>query len=73
MATHSVLALYSNAEYAAEAGEALDNAGFSKEDYEFLTDTPYPEGALGERAKPQDQLDQGWGSPDRRARARRSS
>ena len=49
MATHSVLALYSNAEYAAEAGEALDNAGFSKEDYEFLTDTPYPEGALGER------------------------
>ena len=49
MSTQSVLALYSNASYAAEAGEALDNAGFSKEDYEFLTDTPYPEGAFGER------------------------
>ena len=49
MSTQSVLALYSNASYAAEAGEALDNAGFSKEDYDFLTDTPYPEGAFGER------------------------
>ena len=49
MSTQSVLALYSNAGYAAEAGEALDNAGFSKEDYDFLTDTPYPEGAFGER------------------------
>ena len=40
MTTQSVLALYSNAEFAAEAGEALDKAGFSNEDYDFLTDTP---------------------------------
>lgn len=49
MASHSILALYDSADYAAEAGEALDRAGVSKNDYDFLTDTPYPEGALGER------------------------
>jgi len=49
MSTQSILALYTDAGYAAEAGEGLDNAGFSKEDYDFLTDTPYPEGAFGER------------------------
>ena len=45
----SVLGLYSDAKDAAEAGENLEKAGFSKEDFDFLTDTPYPEGALGER------------------------
>ena len=49
MATQSILGLYTDASYAAEAGEALERAGLSREDYEFLTDTPYPEGALGER------------------------
>ena len=49
MATQSILGLYTNANYAAEAGEALEKDGFSNEDYDFLTDTPYPEGALGER------------------------
>ena len=49
MATKSILGLYENAEYAAEASESLENAGFSKEEFDFLTDTPYPEGALGER------------------------
>lgn len=49
MATQSLLGLYTEASYAAEAGEALEKAGFSREEYDFLTDTPYPEGAFGER------------------------
>ena len=49
MATVSILGLYNNSGYAAEAGEALEKDGFSKESYDFLTDTPYPEGSLGER------------------------
>ncbi len=49
MAKQSILALYTDASYAAEAGEALERSGFSREEYDFLTDTPYPEGALGER------------------------
>ena len=49
MTTQSILGLYTDASYAAEAGEALQRAGFSREDYDFLTDTPYPEGAFGER------------------------
>lgn len=49
MATQSILGLYTDASYAAEAGEALERTGLSREDYDFLTDTPYPEGALGER------------------------
>ena len=45
----SILGLYSDAKYAAEAGEGLEKAGFSNEEFDFLTDTPYPEGAFGER------------------------
>ncbi len=45
----SVLGLYSDAKDAAEAGENLEKTGFSKDDFDFLTDTPYPEGAFGER------------------------
>ncbi|MQF69929.1 DUF3341 domain-containing protein [SAR202 cluster bacterium AD-804-J14_MRT_500m] len=49
MAMQSILGLYSDAKYAAEAGEGLEKAGFSNEEFDFLTDTPYPEGAFGER------------------------
>ena len=49
MARQSILGLYTDASYAAEAGEALERTGLSRDEYDFLTDTPYPEGALGER------------------------
>ena len=49
MTKKAILGLYTDANYAAEAGEALERTGLSNEDFDFLTDTPYPEGALGER------------------------
>ena len=49
MAKQAVLGLYENAENAAEAGDALKEAGLSNEEFDFLTGTPYPEGAFGER------------------------
>lgn len=44
-----ILGLFDNAEAAADATSNLDGAGFSNEDWEVLTDTPYPEGAFGEK------------------------
>ena len=35
--------------YAAESGASLNRANISENDYDFLTDAPYPEGAFGER------------------------
>ena len=49
MTKKAILGLYTDANYAAEAGESLERAGLTNEDFDFLTDTPYPEGALGER------------------------
>lgn len=49
MAKQAVLGLYDNAETAAEAGDGLKEAGLSNEEFDFLTGTPYPEGAFGER------------------------
>ncbi len=49
MAKKTVLGLYADAAYAAEATESLQKAGVSAEDYDVLTDTPYPEGAFAER------------------------
>ena len=49
MAKQEVLGLYNDANYAAEAGDALQRVGLSNEDYDFLTGAPYPEGAFGER------------------------
>lgn len=37
------------AEAAANATEALEQAGYSNENFEILTGSPYPEGAFGER------------------------
>ena len=49
MAIRPILGLFEDADYAAEAGDALKAADISEEDYDFLTDAPYPEGAFGER------------------------
>ena len=49
MARQPILGLFEDANYAAEAGDALQRANISPQDYDFLTDAPYPEGAFGER------------------------
>lgn len=49
MVKRALLGLFTDANYAAEAGEALQGAGLSNEEFDFLTGTPYPEGAFGER------------------------
>ena len=49
MARMPILGLFEDANYAAEAGDALKRADISEDDYDFLTDAPYPEGAFGER------------------------
>lgn len=49
MARRPILGLFEDANYAAEAGDALKAADVSQRDYDFLTDAPYPEGAFGER------------------------
>ena len=49
MARRAILGLFQDANYAAEAGDALQRAGVDQRDYDFLTDVPYPEGAFGER------------------------
>jgi hypothetical protein len=46
------LGLFDNANAAADAGDALRHSGVSNDDLDFLTDSPYPEGAFGERAEP---------------------
>ena len=48
MATQAILGLFDDAAAAADAGDALKSAGIPESDYNFLTDVPYPEGALGE-------------------------
>ena len=48
MATQAILGLFDDASAAADAGDALKSAGIPESDYHFLTDVPYPEGALGE-------------------------
>ena len=49
MAIRPILGLFEDANYAAEAGDALQRADISPDNYDFLTDAPYPEGAFGER------------------------
>ena len=49
MARRPILGIFEDANNAAEAGDALQEAGVSNQDYDFLTDAPYPEGAFGER------------------------
>lgn len=49
MAKQAILGLFQDAESAANAGDALKSAGIADTEYDFLTDSPYPEGAFGER------------------------
>jgi hypothetical protein len=50
-----LLALYKTAESAAQSTEALEGAGITNEEFDILTDSPYPEGAFGEK-EPQHKL-----------------
>jgi hypothetical protein len=49
MAKQAILGLFQDAESAANAGDELKTAGIADTEYDFLTDSPYPEGAFGER------------------------
>ena len=49
MARQPILGLFEDPNHAADAGDALQRANISPDDYDFLTDAPYPEGAFGER------------------------
>ncbi len=49
MAKRPILGLFNDANAAADAGDGLKSAGVSENDFDFLTDAPYPEGAFGER------------------------
>ena len=51
----SVLGLYNDANQAADAMDALKEAGFELGTFDVLTGTPYPEGAFGEHV-PQHRL-----------------
>ncbi len=51
----SVLGLYNDPNQAADAMDALKNAGFALGTFDVLTGTPYPEGAFGEHV-PQHRL-----------------
>ena len=44
-----MLGMFKEAEAAAAATEALQQAGYSNENFEILTGSPYPEGSFGER------------------------
>ncbi len=44
-----MLGLFKQAEAAATATEALQQAGYTNQQYDVLTDHPYPDGAFGER------------------------
>ncbi|MDP6453112.1 MAG: DUF3341 domain-containing protein [SAR202 cluster bacterium] len=48
LAKRSVLGLFTEVDAAADALDALRDAGFDHGEYEILTGTPYPEGTFGE-------------------------
>ena len=48
MAKRSVLGVYSEVDAAADAMDSLKEAGYTSDEYEVLTGTPYPEGTFGE-------------------------
>ncbi|MBH59848.1 MAG: hypothetical protein CL907_01545 [Dehalococcoidia bacterium] len=55
MSKISILGLYDNPDAAADALDALSEAGFDSNNFDVLTGTPYPEGAFGEHV-PQHRL-----------------
>lgn len=48
MAFREVLGVYKDLDSAVAATDALADAGFTREDFDVLTNAPYPEGAFGE-------------------------
>lgn len=48
MNVKSVIGLFAEPDPAADAMDALSEAGFTQGEYEILTGTPYPEGTFGE-------------------------
>lgn len=48
MAIRTVLGLFTNAESAANGVDAVREAGFTDDDFDILTGSPYPAGAFGE-------------------------
>ena len=51
MANKQMLALFDNADKAANATEAIQGLGLTNDNFEILTGVPYPEGAFGEHVK----------------------
>lgn len=51
MATQAVLALFSNAQKAANATDLIKGLGIKDDQWDVLSGVPYPEGAFGERMK----------------------
>ena len=49
MSKAAILALFSDAQAAAQGAEALEQAGFTPGDYDILSGAPYPEGSFGDR------------------------
>ena len=47
-AKRSVIGLFTEEDSAADALDALRDAGYTQSEYEVLTGTPYPEGTFGE-------------------------
>ena len=48
LSQRSVIGLFAGEDEAADALDALREAGFGQGEYEVLTGTPYPEGTFGE-------------------------
>ncbi|MBI2856122.1 MAG: DUF3341 domain-containing protein [Chloroflexi bacterium] len=49
MANRNLLGLFSTADAAAQATDVLADAGFTQDNFDVLTGSPYPEGAFGEK------------------------
>ncbi|MFQ5860351.1 MAG: DUF3341 domain-containing protein [Dehalococcoidia bacterium] len=49
MTNRNMLALFTDADAAAEGGTLIQQAGIAPQDYEVLSGSPYPEGAFGEQ------------------------
>ena len=52
MAKTAVMGLYEDANYAAEAGDALQKVGLTNEDYDFLTGRSVSRGRLPVKGRP---------------------
>ena len=44
----SIIGIFDNVDIAADAVDSLKDSGYAENEYDILTDTPYPEGTFGE-------------------------